>query len=342
MRDCPPDWISAIADHYPELVSLVIEWQRGSGDYLPMEDLGSYPDTFAFADDDAKPTARKKASAEQVKKIAEEMGALIWDAMCSVCDAEGPVINFALIGLGMTKDGGERELFRIARKCDLRGEQGLPLGGADGDNRDSDANQALRWSTTANRDVMNGFIKLTSSVADPIKEVSSMIRDAASTHRAAVNGLEDVVREKADMELQKLRKQLSLKRLAAAERLARHGMDLLGADIGGHLLHLAYLKYGGEPAPVSCMEACAELAVSFPVAAKLWLDHVDENLGDDLMHAFASGAQAPEEQHVAATFMGLRERLSRHSEGVRGRLRKRARIVWHVLRGRLLIYQVEI
>ncbi len=314
-----------------------------------MADLGGgYNDEWMFADDDSDSKTRKKLSAEAVDKLAQEMGQDIWDYLCSVTDAEGPQVNFALFGLGQTKAGEEIELFRIARGCDLRSEQGL--GGTDPTNPDSDTNAALRWSTTSNRDLQGNFIKLTSAITDPLREVAGMIVDSAATHRAAVNGLEDVVREKAELELQKLKKQLSLKRLAAAERTFRYMFDAVVSDLGSELLHYQYLKYGGEPAPLSTIDACRELATSFPVACAMWLDGRGENLGHDLMSAFAAGANMTEEQEVAAIFRKLNEptahgggaRLSPYVEGIRERLGKRTRVVWRVLVGRLLMHHVEL
>lgn len=347
-RDVPPEWVVAIAKHYPELIRLIVEWQRGSGEYLPMDELGGgYKDEWMFADDVSGDT-RKKLKPDEVEKLAQEMGDDIWEYLCGVTDAEGPLVNFALTGYGITKGGEEYELFRSARACDLRSEQGLPV---DRDTGDNDTHAALRWSTQSNRDLQGNFIKLAAAIADPLREVAGMIQDGAATHRAAVNGLEEVVREKAELELQKLKKQLSLKRLAAAERTFRYMWDAVVSDLGSELLHLQYMKYGGEPAPLTTIEACRELSTTFPVACAMWLDsRGDGDLGHDLMSAFAASANMTEEQEVAAIFRKLNERphpeapprLSPYVEGIRQRLSKRTRIVWRILVGRLLMHHVEL
>lgn len=339
-REAPPEWGAAIGDHYPELLHLLVEWQRGSGDYLPMEELSpEAKELWMFGDVDGE--QRKRVPPDKRQALGVEMAQEIWDYLCELTDAHGPHINFALIGIGTSKKGEEHELFRIARACNLRSEHGLPFN-PDEEGRESDTAGALRWFGSATRDLLSGNTKMLGAVADPMKEVGGMIGDAAATYRTAFNAYEDVIRAQAEFDHKRDRLKMWRDRLQAGERLAKHAMDLFAADLGPHLLHLMYAKYGGEPAPATIQDACKELVVTLPAAVRDWLDDQHEDLGHDFMMALAQCAQAHEEIECAATFRALAPKLSPLAEGIRHRLNLRGRVVWRCVVGRLLIYQVEL
>ena len=338
-RVVPPAWVEAIDDNYPDLVELVVEWQRGSGEYKPMSDLGAYNDTWTFADEEG--SDRRKTPGDQRSKLAEEMGQTIWDYLVYVCECDGPAINFKLYGIGTNKKGEQVVLFEIARQCAPDKET---MGGiADPEAGGSEVHAALKFATLANKDLQGNFIKLTNSVAEPFKGLGDLATEGLRIVKTGVSLQQDVALEKLRLEEAKLRKANQKKLIEAGERIINRTVDVVVSDLGSQIFTLLNARYGGDTPPDSIMEIGEQLAKGFPYAAKAWLDQKDgDDLGTDFLSACARAAQAEDEYEAAATFAGIAERLKKYTEELRARLDKRNALMLHILRGRLIIFKVEI
>lgn len=330
-REVPPEWATEIVRHWAELDWLDLEWQRGTAAYRPIQAGQIVLGDLA----DGKP--RTDLAGDELRAEARALAELAWSIALEQAEREGE-ISARLTGYHIEKDGTDRELFSVARRCSTEEE---PVGG-DG----SPESELTTWARNANdytKGLQGHSLGLLKGVADPLGKVGELQTGVLGMLGRVLSEREALLRERWEREQSKLGLERTKLRLDAAEKLGNKALDLIGGELGAAVLDL--LERGLGLQQVMCLqEACAELHVTFPAAALFLLKDLgekagDEEVGRDLLSALNVGRQARTEEEAAFALAAVWPRFAKFWPALRGYVTRRQLVLVAYIRGRMVLEQ---